>query len=210
VTRAPAQAPARLLIVLLACLVLPALARAQVRQPGAALSAGEGSGTLSDVSTNVGHDSRPMHGGPTVGESSGGPIGSDPVSDARTRSMLSGPVSSISSGPMRAPRAPLSGGSVSAASAGAVKHDSSSPLGTRISDPLRELSALQEQMRARREQAEHAALVGATEPAAPAVAELSLPLEIPAPEPAPPGEREAVQGEAELEAEAAVDAPSLP
>jgi hypothetical protein len=145
-----------------------ATAPAQVRDAEDTVSAGEGAGILSDVSTNVGHDSRPVHDGTlTIGETSSGPIRSGPVSDAQTRSMLSGPVSSISQGPMRQTRPPLSGGSMTEASAGAVKHDAASPLGERISDPLRELGPLQEQMRARRQRAEDTALAGAAEPAVP-------------------------------------------
>jgi hypothetical protein len=142
---------------------------AQVRQPGESLSVGDGSGPLSDVSTNVGHDGRPMHdGAQTLGESSGGPVHSGPISDWDTRSMLSGPVSSMSQGPMYRPQPSLSGGSMTEASAGAVKHDVASPLGTRISDPLHELGGLREQMRARRQQAEQDALQRAAEPALPA------------------------------------------
>lgn len=141
---------------------------AQVRQPGESLSAGDGAGPLSDVSTNVGHDSLSVHdGAQTLGETSGGSVRSGPVSDLDTRSMLSGPVSSMSKGPVYEPRPSLSGGSITEASAGAVKHDITSPLGTRISDPLRELGPLQEQMRARRQQAEQEALQRAVEPAAP-------------------------------------------
>lgn len=141
---------------------------AQVRQPGESLSAGDGAGLLSDVSTNVGHGSLSVHdGAQTLGETSGGSVRSaGPVSDMDTRSMLSGPVSSMSRGPVYEPRS-LSGGSITEASAGAVKHDITNPLGTRISDPLRELGPLQEQMRARRQQAEQDALQRAVEPAAP-------------------------------------------
>jgi hypothetical protein len=149
-------------------LFLAGSALAQVRQPGESLSAGEGAGPLSDVSTNVGHGSRAVHDeAQTLGETSGGPVRSGPISDWNTRSMLSGPVSSMSQGPVYEPRPSLSGGSVTEASAGAVKHDVTSPLGTRISDPLRELGPLQEQMRARRQQAEQEALGRAVEPAVP-------------------------------------------
>jgi hypothetical protein len=100
---------------------------------------------------------------------------------------------------MREPRPPLSGGSVTEASAGAVKHDRTDPLGTRISDPLRELGSLQEQMRARREQAEAATLSAATAEAAPAVADLVPAAEMAAPEPLLPGEAEALQADAARE-----------
>jgi hypothetical protein len=143
----------------------------QVRNPEDALSAGDGSGPLSDVSTNVGDGSRAVHdGAQTIGETSAGSVRSaGPVSGAGSRSMLSGPVSSLSRGPMSEPRPPLSGGSMTEASAGTVKQDSSHGLGTRISDPLRELGPLQEQMRARRQQAEQAAVQAATEPAVPPI-----------------------------------------
>jgi hypothetical protein len=142
----------------------PALS--QVRPPGTGLSAGEGAGILSDVSTNVGAGSRPMSDGSlTIGEASGGPVRSGPVRDPNTRGMLSGPVSSMSQGPVYQPGRSLSSGSMTEASAGTVKQDSDHPLGTRISDPLRELGPLQEQMRARRLLAEQAALSGAMQPA---------------------------------------------
>jgi hypothetical protein len=92
-----------------------------VRDADDTLSAGEGAGPLSDVSRPVGEDSRPMHDGArTIGESSGGPLGGGPVRDPGTRSMLSGPVSASSQGPMREPRLQRSGGSVAESSAGAV------------------------------------------------------------------------------------------
>jgi hypothetical protein len=142
-------------------------AAAQVRQPDETISAGEGAGTLSDVSRPVGDGSRSVHDGArTIGEASDGSMHSGPVRDGRTRSMLSGPVSEISRGPMYQPQPSLSGGSVTEASAGAVKHDIASPLGERISQPLRELAPLQQQMRERRQRAEQAALAGVTEPAA--------------------------------------------
>jgi hypothetical protein len=138
----------------------------QVREPEDTLSAGEGADTLSDVSISVGHDSGPVReGSQTIGETSDGSVRSGPVSDANTRSMLSGPVSSISQGPISERRPSLSGGSVTEASTGAVKHDAASPLGERISEPLRELGPLQEKMRARREQAENAVIEAARQPA---------------------------------------------
>ena len=142
---------------------------AQVRQPGEAISAGDNSGPLSDVSRPL-DDSRAVHdGAQTIGETSGASVRSGPVRDPGTRSMLSGPVSQVSRGPMTEPRPPLTSGSVTEASSGAVKHDIDSPLGERISSPLRELGPLQQAMRARREQAEQAALEGATEPAVPPI-----------------------------------------
>ena len=150
-------------------------ALAQVQQPGEGVSAGENSGSLSDVSRPL-EDSPSVHdGAQTIGETSAGSVHSGPVRDAGTRSMVSGPVSDVSRGPMYEPRPPLSGGSVTEASAGAVKHDIDSPLGERISSPLRELGPLQQAMRERRARAEQAALEGATGAAAPAIDPDSVP-----------------------------------
>lgn len=151
-------------------------ARAQVRNPEDTISAGEDAGPLSDVSRPLRDDSASVHDGlGTIGENSAGPVRSGPVRDGRARSMLSGPVSEVSQGPMTEPRPPLTSGAVAEASAGAVKHDIASPLGERISEPLRELGALRAQMRARRKQAEKAALVSAGEPAVPSVDEAAAP-----------------------------------
>jgi hypothetical protein len=147
--------------------MLAGAAAGQVREPGETLSAGEGAGTLSDISTPLRNPSLSVHdGSQTIGESSEGSVRSGPVRDGSTRSMLSGPVSEVSQGPMRRPQPSLSGGSQTEASAGAVKHDIASPLGERISQPLRELGPLQEQMRQRREQAQQAALTAAAAPQA--------------------------------------------
>ena len=160
-------------------------ALAQVHQPGQTLSAGQRSGPLSEVSRPLVDDSPPVHEGTqTLGETSGGPVHSGPVRDSDTRSMLSGPVSDASLGPVMEPRPPITSGSVTEASAGAVKHDIDSPLGERISSPLRELGPLQQAMRERREAAEQAVLEGATQPAAP-------PLEaVPPPDAAAPATEE--------------------
>jgi hypothetical protein len=83
--------------------------------------------------------------------------------------MVSGPVSDSSRGPVYEPQPSLSGGSMTEASAGAVKHDIDSPLGERISEPLRELGPLQDAMRARRTKAEQAVLADATAPVAAAI-----------------------------------------
>jgi len=138
-----------------------------VRQPYETLSAGEGAGTLSDVSRPVGEGSAPVgEGSETIGEASVGTMHSAPVRDPGTRGMLSGPVSEMSRGPVYQRQQPRYGDSVTEASAGAVKHDVASPLGERISQPLRELAPLQAEMRARRARAEQAALAGMTEPMA--------------------------------------------
>jgi hypothetical protein len=139
-------------------------ARAQVRDPQNAISAGEHAGPLSDVSRPLHDDSVSVYDGLSIGETSGGPVYSGAMRDAAVRGMLSGAVSDISAGPMRQPQLPLSGGAMTEASMGAVKHDIDSPLGERISEPLRELGPLQEALRARRNAAEQA-LESATEPA---------------------------------------------
>lgn len=171
------------LLVALSAMSLGPVARAQVRDPEDTISAGEDAGPLSDVSRPLGDDSTSVHDGAlTVGETSGGPMRSGPVHDGSGRSMVSGPVSDLSQGPMTEPRPPLTSGAVAEASAGAVTHDIASPLGERISEPLRELGALQKQMRARREQAEQAALAGGSEPAAAPVDETTGSDEVAMPE----------------------------
>jgi hypothetical protein len=144
-------------------------AAAQVRQPYETISAGERAGPLSDVSRPLRDDSIAVHdAASTIGESAVGAARSGPTHDRSGRSMVSGSVSDASLGPMSEPRPPITSGAVAEASAGAVKHDIASPLGERISDPLRELGPLQQQMRERRQQAEQAALIDATQPPVPA------------------------------------------
>ena len=151
----------------LALALLPLVVSAQVRQPEDTVSAGEGAGPISDISGGPVHDgSAAMHDGAQPLGDSSGPVHSGPVRDATTRSMRSGPVSEISSGPMTERRPPITSGAVEEASAGAVTHDIDSPLGERISQPLRELEPLRQQMRAQRERAEHAALLAASAPSA--------------------------------------------
>jgi hypothetical protein len=65
-----------------------------------------------------------------------------------TGNVVSGPVSDISVGSVTASRPVAGGGSVAGASVGAVKKNTDSPLGEMISQPLRELGPLQEQLRA--------------------------------------------------------------
>jgi hypothetical protein len=149
----------------LAVVLVTLPAAAQVQQPHDTQSAGEGAGPMSDVGGPMHDGSAPVHGAPSVGESSGGPVHSRPVRDGDGRSMHSGPVSDISSGPMTEPRPPITSGAMSEASAGAVTHDIDSPLGERISQPVRELEPLRQQMRAQRERAEHAALLAQSAPA---------------------------------------------
>lgn len=138
----------------------PRSAPAQVREPGEAVSAGEHAGPLADISRPLSEGSAAVHdGAATVGESSGGPMadGATSVHTANDRTVLSGPVSSISRGPVDAVPASI-GLAVEEASTGAVKHDAASPLGEQISQPLRELGALRVQMRKQREDAQRLAL----------------------------------------------------
>lgn len=121
---------------------------------------GAGSGPIGEYSRPVGEGSI------SIGEASLGPLRSGPVSDMNTRSMRSGPVSSLSRGPVRAGRGLSGGGSMTENSAGAIKHDAAAPLGTRISAPLRELGALQDQLRRLRVEGDAAALEAAAAPVA--------------------------------------------
>lgn len=153
----------------LLALSLPAAAQVRTSPGDSAIS--EHTGSIGEVSRPVSEGSRPVKGDPTIGESSGGPVSAGrlrygPVRESSSRGMLSGPVSSISSGPMTQPRRRPHGGSMTAASAGAVKHDRSAPLGTRISQPLRELGPLQEHLRAVRQHGDAAAIAAAGAPVA--------------------------------------------
>jgi len=155
-------------------LVLPALllcalpVHAQVRTPGRG-AVSEDAGPLGDDSGPVGEGSRGMYEGRTIGESSGSAPGNSRVGgsvrDKNTRSMRSGPVASMSSGPMTQPRTLPDGGSITENSAGAVKHDIDQPLGSRISQPIRELAPLQAHLRELREHGSDAAVAAAEAPA---------------------------------------------
>jgi hypothetical protein len=193
----------RIAVIAIALLMMQRSA-AQVREPGETISAGEGAGKLSDVSRPVGDDSTSVHSGPnrTIGEASSGSVRSGPVRDGNTRSMLSGPVSEMSRGPVREQGLSLPGGSVTEASSGAVKHDIDSPLGERISQPVRELQPLQQQMRAQRERAEQAALANAMQPASEAFAP---PAAAPAVVPEQPAESAEAPAAAEDEAQQPTD-----
>lgn len=215
----------RLLLLLALLSALPAAA--QVRTPGRG-AVSEDAGPLGDDSGPVGAGSRSMYEGRTIGESSGrafpdGDPGGGPVRDRRTRSMRSGPVSSMSSGPMTQPRTLPDGGSITESSAGAVKHDIDQPLGSRISRPLRELAPLQAQLREVREHGSAAAVAAAQAPvsAAPPPESASDEGQLPAteedvaPEPvaetAPePGEPFADRGPAAVAAENPAAAPVPP
>lgn len=107
------------------------------------------SGSLSNLSTNVGAGSAPVHErGRSVRESSRLRLGGNPVRGSVTGDLRSGPVSELSVGPVTASHPVTGGGSVTESSAGAVKKDINSPLGELISEPLTDLGPLQEQLRA--------------------------------------------------------------
>jgi hypothetical protein len=132
-------------------LVLPflvtALAAAAARAQSAGQPAGQGSGPVRELSTNVGTGSGPVRG--SVGAAMNDtPVRSGPVRGSVTGDVTSGPVSDISVGPVTADNPMAGGGTIGQASAGAVKKDMNSPLGERISQPLRELGPLQERLRA--------------------------------------------------------------
>jgi hypothetical protein len=106
-------------------------------------------GPLSEMSTNVGAGSGPVHQwGRSVSDGSLGTLGGNAVRDSASGDVRSGPVSDISVGAVTSGR-PVSGsGTVTDASAGAVKKDVDSPLGERISQPVRDLGPLLEQLHA--------------------------------------------------------------
>lgn len=109
---------------------------------------GQGSGPLSELSTNVGAGSgsvRDSNGRPGINP---GRLGGNSVRGSVAGDIVSGPVSDISVGSVGAGRTVTGGGSVGQASVGAVKKDIASPLGEMISEPLRELGPLQDQLRA--------------------------------------------------------------
>lgn len=167
-------------------------AEAQMRTPGVG-AVSEDVGPIGDPSQPVGAGSGSMHGSGTIGESSE-PVHSGPVRDATTRSMHSGPVSSMSRGPMTQPQNAPVGGSMTEASSGAVKHDLDRPLGSRISQPLRELAPLQEQLRRLRLQGDTAAIEAAGAPPAAGPEEAAPEIAVPtgvAPDHLPPQAAEA-------------------
>ena len=179
---------------LLAALLAATPVLGQVRTSPGDSAVSEHTGSIGEDSRPIGEDSRPMKGDPTIGESSGGTLSDGrlrygPVRESSRRGMLSGPVSSISRGPMTQPRTLRDGGSITESSAGAVKHDSDQPLGSRISQPLRELGPLQEHLRAVRQHGDAAAVAAAAAPVAPAIELPDAHADIPAEAP----ELEAVQ-----------------
>lgn len=141
-------------ILFLVALLSPLGAHAQSVAP-AKKSVGEDSGPLSELSTNVGHDSRPVsEGSTTIGEGSVGSMLSGPTHDRAMPSMISGPVSEISRGPVTSFIPVTSHVAVRDASAGAVTREAERSVGEQLLEPEQDLTALQEQLRALRQQAE--------------------------------------------------------
>ncbi|HVO25210.1 MAG TPA: hypothetical protein VMW56_16440 [Candidatus Margulisiibacteriota bacterium] len=124
-----------------AVLRLPALAQTRANPVA------EDSGPLRDLSTNVGAGSGPVRGSISKLPSTAGTLNDRSVRGSVSGDLVSGPVSDLSRGAVTSGRAVAGGGSVVAASVGAVKKDAESPLGEMISQPLRELGPLQEQLR---------------------------------------------------------------
>jgi hypothetical protein len=186
---------------LLLALLCALPATAQMRTPGSG-AVSEDAGPIGEDSGPVGAGSRSMYERYTIGESSGAQPDDTrtggPVRDRNTRSMHSGPVASMSSGPMTQPRTLPDGGSITENSAGAVKHDIDQPLGSRISEPIRELAPLQAHLRELREHGSDAAIAAAEAPAS-------------AEPPPPPAAEEAAEpeafGDAEPEGAAAEEVP---
>ena len=118
--------------------------------PAPAQSVSVDGGPLDEVSRPVSEGSRNVHErGRTVSEGSSGSMKSGPVRDSRTRGMVSGPVSEVSSGPVGDGRPMTGGGSQREASSGAVKNELDRSLGEQLSNP-RQLQALQDSLRALR------------------------------------------------------------
>jgi hypothetical protein len=104
---------------------------------------------VSEGSINIGAGSGPVRGeGGSLRAASPGRLGGNSVRGSVGSDVSSGSVSDVSAGPVTAAQ-PVSGdGTVTDASAGAVKKDIDSPLGEMISKPLSSLRPLQEQLRA--------------------------------------------------------------
>ncbi len=129
----------------LATLLLMAPAVAQL--PGGPVR--RDSGPLAELSTNVGAGSGPVRDtGGSLRQGTARRLGGSSVRASATGDVLSGPVSDLSAGPVTAGQPVTGGGTVGQSSVGAVMKDRDSPLGEVISEPLRELGALQERLRA--------------------------------------------------------------
>jgi len=109
---------------------------------------GEGSGPLSEMSTNLRAGSAPVSAPRrSLSEDTAGRLGGNPVRGSLQYDVRSGPVSEVSVGPVTSGRA-MTAAPVAAASVGAVTKDAGAPLGARISEPLRDLGPLQASLRA--------------------------------------------------------------
>jgi hypothetical protein len=138
-------AVALLSVLSFAGVLLPAGAFAQVT--GKAV--GDGSGPVSELSTNVGAGSRPVHeSGRSVGPADAGPISGHSVRGSARLDVRSGPVSEISAGPVGTQRSDHSTAVVGDASRGAVKLDRHDPIRQPIAEPVTELRDLQQSLRA--------------------------------------------------------------
>jgi len=130
------------LLLLLALAHTPSLAQVKGRPVG------EGSGPLSEVSTNLRAGGAPVSAARrSLSEDTAGRLGGNPVRGSLQYDVRSGPVSEVSVGPVTSGRA-VTAAPVAAASVGAVTKDAGAPLGARISEPLRDLGPLQASLRA--------------------------------------------------------------
>lgn len=133
------------IVTLLPLLLIAAATQAQL--PGEPVH--QGTGPVSELSTHVGAGSGPVRGaGGSLRQGAPGQLSGRSVRGSVTGDVTSGPLSDISADAVTSSVPVTGGGSVGDASVGAVMKDAASPLGERISDPLRELGPLQEQLRA--------------------------------------------------------------
>ncbi|MFQ5667045.1 MAG: hypothetical protein ACE5I7_11510 [Candidatus Binatia bacterium] len=109
---------------------------------------GEGSGPVSELSTNTGAGSKSVHRrGGNVREGNAGRLGGQPVRGSVTRDVSSGPVSAISVGPVTARHAVGTSATVTGAPAAAVSKGTDHPFGERIAAPVHDLRPLQRLLR---------------------------------------------------------------
>lgn len=181
----------------------------------AAQPVGQGSGPVTDLSTNVGAGSGSVHDSVGRGAFNAGRLGGNSVRGSATGDVVSGPVSDLSVGAVTADNPVSGGGTVGQSSVGAVKKDIDSPLGEMISQPLRELGPLQARLRAIQPAPRTGPVPG--EEAAPAdttgeTADTATQEQVPAVEPEPAGEADEPEADADEEPEAtpgeAIEAPA--
>ena len=103
-----------------------------------------------------------VKGSTTIGEGSVGSMISGPMRDPRPPSMITGPVSEISRGPVTSFVPVTSHVAVRDASAGAVTREAERSVGEPLLEPEQDLFALQEQLRSLRQQAEEEEALRAT------------------------------------------------